>query len=103
MKYKDGKLLTDDSQPAYESEEAKEAAIHAANQEKLKSTGVEFNGVMCSAQEDDDYKLAGASILLDKGRSVSVTFTNGNNLLLTPDNRAAFEAVWIPFREQFYA
>lgn len=61
--------------------------------------GVEFEGVMCSAFKEDQWGLASLKEYIMAGNDVDFLFENENTLTLTPDNLAAFEAVWIPFRQ----
>ncbi len=102
MKYKDGKLLTGDSQSAYESEEAKQATEARAAATALKMSGVEFEGVMCSATSKDMWGLSAIKEYIDMGHNVHFEFENGSKLTITPDNRAAFTTIWTPFRAQFF-
>jgi hypothetical protein len=66
-------------------------------------TGVEFDGVMCSALKEDQWGLNSVKDFVVAGNSIPFEFMNGNTLLLTPDNIAGFEAVWIPFRASFFS
>jgi len=61
--------------------------------------GVEFEGVMCSAFKEDQWGLASLKEYITAGNDVDFLFENENTLTLTSDNLAAFEAVWIPFRQ----
>ena len=67
-----------------------------------KWVGVEFAGVMCSATSEDMWGLAALRPHILAGASFPFYFSNGSVLVLTPDNVAAFEAVWIPFRASFF-
>ncbi|MEJ1353081.1 MAG: hypothetical protein RPU13_13810 [Candidatus Sedimenticola sp. (ex Thyasira tokunagai)] len=67
-----------------------------------KLVGVEFEGVMCSATSEDMWGLSSLRPHILAGASFPFYFSNGTVLLLTPDNVAAFEAVWIPFRASFF-
>lgn len=62
-------------------------------------TGVDFNGVMCSAYKEDQWGLASVKDFILSGQDVNYEFENGSVLELTSENLAAFEAVWIPFRQ----
>lgn len=66
-------------------------------------TGVEFDGVMCSATAEDQHGLTDVKpyVLADMVTK-PFRFENGNRLLLTADNIEAFEAIWFPFRESFF-
>jgi hypothetical protein len=71
-----------------------------------KLTGIEFEGVMCSATREDQSGLM--AVLMAKqvqGAAFKPTtffFSNGNKLVLTKDNIPAFTAVWMPFRQSFF-
>lgn len=67
-----------------------------------KMQGVEFEGVMCSATAEDMWGLASVKDFVTAGNSVKFYFENGSVLTLTPENMAAFEAVWVPFRQRFF-
>lgn len=80
-----------------------EAAQKAKELERAqKLIGVEFEGVMCSATKDDQSGLLAADVYVAMGQSVNFEFENGSTLTLTPENQAAFKAVWIPFRASFF-
>lgn len=76
---------------------------------KTKITGIEFNGVMCSATGDDQ---AGLSALLlkhtvlklsgQKMPDVHFRFENGNILTINSDNIEELDAIWTPFRMSFF-
>lgn len=67
-----------------------------------KLEGVEFNGVMCSATVTDQLGLLATKAWVEVGGSTTFEFENGNKLLLSPENFAAFAAVWMPFRASFF-
>ena len=67
-----------------------------------KLQGVEFEGVMCSATAEDMWGLASIKAFIEAGNSTNFHFDNGSVLRLTPQNIAAFEAVWVPFRQGFF-
>lgn len=67
-----------------------------------KLSGVDFNGVMCSATSEDMWGLSSVKNWIVSGNDVNFSFSNGNKLVLNADNIAAFEAVWIPFRASFF-
>jgi len=67
-----------------------------------KLAGVEFEGVMCSATAEDMWGLSAIKEWVTAGQTANFKFENGNTLTLTPDNIAAFQAVWIPFRASFF-
>tara|TARA_R110000850_G_scaffold163910_1_gene288637 strand:+ start:489 stop:863 length:375 start_codon:yes stop_codon:yes gene_type:complete len=68
----------------------------------LKFAGIKFEGVLCSAEAQDMWGLSSIKEFIAAGNSTPFVFENGNTLLLTPDNLAAFQAVWIPFRLGFF-
>lgn len=77
-----------------------DAAKERATLDKL--NGVDFNGVMCSATSKDMWGLRSVRDWVVAGSDVNFEFENGNKLVLTSVNVAAFEAVWIPFRASFF-
>ena len=83
-----------------EEEIASNNAVLAVKQAKL--TGVEFEGVMCSATKEDMWGLNAVQSFITAGNDVNFEFDNGNVLLLTPTNYEAFTAVWVPFRSSFF-
>ena len=68
----------------------------------LKFAGIKFEGVLCSAEAQDMWGLSSIKEFIAAGNSTPFVFENGNTLLLTPDNLAEFQAVWIPFRLGFF-
>ena len=79
-----------------------EADAEQAEQER-KLTGIEFEGVMCSATAEDMFGLSSVKGYIAAGIDLpSFVFDNGNKLKLTQANIADFEAVWIPFRASFF-
>lgn len=64
--------------------------------------GIEFENVMCSATAEDMWGLASIKPYIQAGNSTNFHFDNGTILKLTPVNLAAFEAVWVPFRQSFF-
>ncbi len=72
-----------------------------------KLTGIEFDGVMCSATRDDQNGLMAVFMARQiQGAAFQPTrfqFANGNSLVLSKDNIADFTAVWMPFRQSFFA
>jgi hypothetical protein len=84
---------------------AAETKAQADSASKLQ--GVLFDGVMCSATKEDmwglnsvltNYQMSGQAFLPTR-----FDFSNGNSLVITKDNIQAFTAVWVPFRQGFYA
>ena len=73
-----------------------------ATEKAAKLTGIEFNGVMCSATKEDQWGLASIKSYVVDGQSINFEFENGTSLLLTPDNIEYFEALWFPFRLGFF-
>jgi len=69
---------------------------------ELKLTGILFEGIMCSATAQDMWGLASIKDWIALGNSTNFKFDNGNTLILTPTNVAAFEATWVPFRQSFF-
>ncbi|MBP8135495.1 MAG: hypothetical protein KAY10_04230 [Rhodoferax sp.] len=71
-----------------------------------KMTGIEYGGVMCSATMEDQNGLVAVQMAAQmQGASFQPTkfnFENGNSLVLTQQNLAAFAAVWVPFRQSFF-
>lgn len=78
--------------------------VEVAEQQKAtaKMTGVEFEGVMCSATAEDMWGLSSVQGYVAGGMDTPFKFDNGNVLVLTPANMAAFQAVWVPFRASFF-
>lgn len=68
-----------------------------------KVTGVLYDGVMCSATANDMAGLASIRDYVLAGNNTRFEFDNGNSVLLTAATVAAFEAIWIPFRQSFFA
>ena len=71
-----------------------------------KVTGIEIEGVMCSATKDDQagliavltaYQLKGAAF-----KPTSFKFENGNSFLVTKDNIQTLISKWLPFRQSFF-
>jgi len=67
-----------------------------------KLAGVEFEGIMCSATAEDMWGLSAIREWIVSGQTANFKFENGNTLAITPENYAAFQAVWIPFRASFF-
>lgn len=72
-----------------------------------KLTGIEFDGVMCSATANDQNGLAAVLLAIQlQGPAFQPTrfeFDNGSELVITLANWQAFAAVWLPFRQSFFA
>lgn len=72
-----------------------------------KLVGVEFEGVMCSAMAEDQHGLAAVLVGIQfQGAGFLPTrfyFANGNTLVISLENYQAFAAVWLPFRQSFFA
>ena len=95
-----------EAQAAILTEESKKAQLRAESNKKIEElrqqtmmTGVDFEGVMCSAFKEDQWGLASIKEFVLAGNDVVYEFENGNTLELTSSNIAAFKAVWIPFRQ----
>lgn len=71
-----------------------------------KLTGIEFDGVMCSATSADAAGLlqvkAGIE-MMGANFKTKFLFANGNALVITAANFTAFMQVWVPFRQSFFA
>jgi hypothetical protein len=83
-------------------------AIKAISDSKL--TGVLILGVMCSATKKDTLGMLAVGfnkLLADAaGQALPSTkfeFDNGNELVITADNYSAIQALWVPFRQTFFA
>ncbi len=72
-----------------------------------KMVGIEYESVMCSATREDQngliavlttYKLQGSAF-----QDTKFYFSNGNTLVITKANIEEFIAVWMPFRQSFFA
>lgn len=72
-----------------------------------KLVGVLFQGVMCSATAADQNGLASVLLAIQlQGAAFQPTrfyFENGNTLVISLANYEAFIAVWLPFRQSFFA
>jgi hypothetical protein len=72
-----------------------------------KYVGVEFDGVLCSATSADQNGLMAVFLSIQiQGASFVPTrfsFENGSELVITLSNYQAFMAVWLPFRQSFFA
>lgn len=77
-------------------------ADHAEAIREQKLIGVEFEGVMCSVHKEDQWGLATVKEMIYAGQSIPFHFKNGNVLLLTPANIAAFEQTWTAYRMSFF-
>jgi hypothetical protein len=72
-----------------------------------KLVGVEFDDIMCSATSADQNGLMAVFLSIQiQGASFVPTrfsFENGSELVITLSNYQAFMAVWLPFRQSFFA
>ena len=72
-----------------------------------KLIGVEFDGIMCSATAQDQNGLAAVFLAIQlQGANFNPTrfeFDNGSTLIITLANWQQFAAVWLPFRQSFFA
>lgn len=72
-----------------------------------KMVGMEYNGVMCSATADDQNGLAAVLTAIQfQGEAFQPTrfhFANGNTMVISLENWQDFAAVWLPFRQSFFA
>jgi hypothetical protein len=73
-----------------------------ATKDALKLSGIEFEGVFCSAMAEDMWGLNSIQGFIAAGASTPFVFENGNTLVITPTNVVAFTAVWMPFRASFF-
>ena len=71
-----------------------------------KVTGIEINGVMCSATKDDQSGLIAVLTAYQlQGEAFKPTlfeFSNGSSLLVTKDNIKTLIGKWLPFRQSFF-
>ena len=73
------------------------------SEQERKMTGIEFEGVMCSATGEDMWGLASVKGYILAGMDLPpFKFENKSRLKLTQANLADFEAIWIPFRATFF-
>ncbi len=81
--------------------------MQADNIANAKYAGVEFDGVMYSATSADQNGLMAVFLSIQiQGASFVPTrfsFENGSELVITLSNYQAFMAVWLPFRQSFFA
>jgi hypothetical protein len=72
-----------------------------------KLVGIEFEGIMCSATAQDQNGLAAVFLAIQlQGENFQPTrfeFDNGSTLIVTLANWQQFAAVWLPFRQSFFA
>ena len=105
-----GKVLWQNRQPTAEEIAAREAEMaaeaKAAEDAALKLAGIAFEGVMCSATSDDQAGLTAVLLAIQlQGAGFQPTefrFANGNRLVISLANYAAFAAAWMPFRQSFF-
>lgn len=71
-----------------------------------KLTGIDIDGVMCSATRDDQNGLVAVIVAYqlqqEKFQPTEFQFVNGNKILLTAKNLPQFLAAWMPFRQSFF-
>jgi hypothetical protein len=89
------------------TKKTQEDAIKAIDASKL--TGIEILGVMCSATKKDQTGMLAVGfnkLLADAaGQALPSTkfeFENGTELVITANNYAAIQALWVPFRQTFF-
>lgn len=70
---------------------------------QAKMTGVDFEGVKCSAHKEDQWGLATVVPIVRAGQSVPFHFKNGSLLILKPENIDQFEQTWTTFRLSFFS
>ena len=72
-----------------------------------KLVGIEFDGIMCSATANDQNGLVAVMMAIQlQGAAFQPTrfeFDNNNTLVISLANYQAFMAVWMPFRQSFFA
>jgi hypothetical protein len=72
-----------------------------------KLIGIEFEGIMCSATAQDQNGLAAVFLAIQlqgaKFQPTRFEFDNGSTLIVTLANWQQFAAVWLPFRQSFFA
>lgn len=96
-------------EPSAEDIAAAEADAKRAEDAARKLSGIEFEGVMCSATGQDQAGLMavlnGIQLAKTMGMDYGTTgfvFENGSVLNLSAANAFAFAAVWVPFRKSFF-
>jgi hypothetical protein len=92
---------------AYTAKLAAEAS--EKTQAASKVEGIEILGVMCSATKKDQTGMLAVGfnkLLADMAGqafpSTKFEFENGTELVITADNYAAIQALWVPFRQSFF-
>jgi hypothetical protein len=89
-----------------EREAAKLAAQREAEEAARKITGIEFEGVMCSATSQDQAGLMAVLTAIQlQGPAFAATrfeFENGTRLVIHLGNYQAFISAWLPFRQSFF-
>lgn len=107
--------FTAEEEAARDAEEAQAALDKAAQdaiaaQEALKLSGVEILGIMCSATNRDQNGMTAIGLATMLARSGGGTlpatvmqFENGNSLTITDANFNQVQALWLPFRQSFFA
>jgi hypothetical protein len=96
------KISTKDFNAKLEIKNALAPLTKKEKSDALKMSGVKFEDVLCSAEAEDMWGLSSIKDFIEAGNSTKFVFKNGNTLTLTPNNIAAFQAVWIPFRLGFF-
>jgi hypothetical protein len=89
------------------TKKTQEDAIKAIDAPKIE--GIEILGVMCSATKKDQTGMLAVGfnkLLADMAGqafpSTKFEFENGTELVITADNYAAIQALWVPFRQSFF-
>ena len=92
------------------AEADRDAAAAIAAQQALKLSGVEILGVMCSATKQDQNGMTAIGLATLLARSsggilpqTEMKFENGNSLVITDANFNQVQAIWLPFRQSFFA
>lgn len=95
---------TDAELAAMEATQAK--ARREAGADLAKITGIEFDGVMCSATSQDQAGLIAVLLAIQmqgaKFKPTVFRFANGSELVISLANYQAFMAAWLPFRQSFF-
>jgi hypothetical protein len=81
-----------------------------AAREQLKNTGIEINGVLCSATRNDQDGLTAVAMGVTLARMAGEVFPptvfyfeNGSSMVITDDNFDSIYSQWVPFRQSFFA
>ncbi len=99
----DGECLIVDESVSAEIE-AYDNSLFVPDDEQLKLSGFDYNGVMCSATREDQNGLV--AILVASGAGLitetNFKFENGAELVLNASNIGDFSQKWTVFRQSFF-